>query len=149
MGAVKHTMTYLAFDPGLSTGWARFADDGELERKGTCVGIEELLTFLEAEPKPTAIICEEFKLFKQRAIQQSGSDMIAPQVIGMIKVFQKRWGCPMIMQPANIKPIAQLWSGLVPVGAHKNSHWIDAVNHGWYYLQKNGILKSRIITEGK
>lgn len=125
---------YLALDPGYSTGYATFGSKGELVDFGTLRSPEAFYKFLQVVEPPKVIICEEFKLFQGKAIQQSGSDMVASRMIGAMDFYAFLNECKVIYQPANIKKIAEMWSGKAAPGTHKDSHAIDAFNHGIYYL---------------
>ena len=139
-------MSYLAFDPGKTTGWCLFDEHGQEIDFGQCEGDEQLIAFLESVSPPEIVICEDFKLFGHLAKQQTGSKFEASQVIGIIKYFCNKWQVPLKLQPSSILPIAQLWSGVKVEGkgGHEQSHWKSAFNHGVYYLQKEGIRKSRL-----
>lgn len=134
----------IAFDPGKTTGWSIFLD-GKPESLGQ-TGIEEmpgkLAEFADTyKGKKVVVVYENFKLFRGRAIQQSGSDMEASQIVGQVKMIaaQNKW--EIYDQPPNIKPIAQKWSGAVPPSNHAISHQVDAYNHGYYWLVKNGMVR--------
>lgn len=136
-------MTYLSFDPGEATGWAAFDDKGAITDFGTIHGLGELFSWLTLHTADVYII-EEYRLYRQRALQQSGSKLLTVQAIGAIKASAASTGSKVVEQPASIKKVAEMWTGYVPKGAHKNSHWIDAVNHGLYYLHKEGIVKTEV-----
>ena len=137
-------MTYLAFDPGETTGYFIFNDDGSDKDLGQLKGEEELFQFLTTVEKPQLIIMEVFRLFGHKALQQSGSNMFTSLVEGMVKLWARQHSIPVVEQPASILPIAQLWSGVSLKGDHSKSHYKSAFNHGVYYLQSNGIRKSRV-----
>lgn len=133
---------YLSLDPGYATGYATFTKEGALVDWGTLRTPEAFMDFLaELKPKPKVIICEEFKLFQKRALQQSGSDMVASRMIGVMQLYAAQNKCEVVYQPASIKKIAEMWSGKAPPSTHKYSHGIDAFNHGIYYLIRNKIRK--------
>lgn len=143
---------YLAYDPGKTTGWARFNDDGTIHSTGQ-VDLSGLLTHLadmrdDGEPIK-AIIYETFVLFKHKAQQQTGSKMEASQAIGMIKTLHNETGCSLIEQAPNVKYIAQKWSGVKPPSNHADSHWVDAFNHGVFFLVKLGIRKTALEEENE
>lgn len=138
----------LAFDPGETTGWALFKDDGVFLGFGQVKYGEELYTSLDGFTDINTVVIEKFTLYKHKAKQQSGSEMKTSQVIGIIKTYARNWGAEVVEQPASIKPIAEKFSGLqASKGSHKNSHHKDAFNHAIYYFISKGILKNRILDE--
>ena len=138
---------YLAYDPGKTTGWARFSDAGEAVSYGQ-VDLDELMEHLDEmafeREEIKAVIVEDWLLFKKKAVQQVGSRMEASQAIGILKKFAKDNNAEFILQPSNVKSIAQKWTQLKPVGSHANSHWVDAFNHGAYYLINAGIRQTEL-----
>jgi hypothetical protein len=141
---------YLAFDPGKTTGWARFKDDGSADGYGQ-VSINELIGLCEQwkvedleGDSIIAIIVEDFVLFKHKAVQQTGSKMEASQAIGILRALASATGAKFVLQPSNIKSTAEKFTQLKPPSNHKNSHWVDAFNHGAYYLINAGIRKTQL-----
>lgn len=131
---------YLALDPGETTGWASFDKDGNVEQIGMIKDPKEFLRWLEIRGTLyKTVIVEDYKLFQRKALQQSGSDMVASRVIGGIESWADRYDVAVVKQPASIKKIAEMWSGKKPPSNHKYSHEIDAYNHGMYYLIRNKI----------
>jgi len=131
------SVTYLALDPGWHTGWALFDANGEKIQSGLFLGIDMFEDFLD-HLGPSHIIYEDY--IHRPWTPQGGSKHHAAQVIGACKAWAKRNGCKTTEQPNTVKPIAYKWAGL-----KKKSHENDAIAHGIYYLQKNGIRKSRLI----
>ena len=142
---------YLAYDPGKTTGWAMFDDAGESVQYGQ-LSLDELVTHVDSmttrsltEDPLVAIIVEEFKLFGHKAKHQVGSQMEASQAIGILRVLANNTGAEFVLQPPTIKAMAVKWTQLSPKGlAHAKTHWIDAFNHGAYYLIKRGIRKTEL-----
>ena len=140
---------YLAYDPGKTTGWAAFRDNGEVFAYGQ-VSLEELIDHLNevqewSKTDPIkVIIYEDFIVYKSKAQKLTGSRMEASQAIGMIKKLASDTGAKLVQQPANIKSIAQKWTQLRPRGSHDKSHWIDAFNHGAFYLINKGIRQTEL-----
>lgn len=134
---------YVSLDPGKTTGWATFREDGWFTNRGQ-VDLDDLPEFLESLDGTKVIIYENYKLFSWKAKQQSGSNMPASQAIGMIKSYALRNDCHLIDQPPSIKPTAQMLSQLTPIGKHSETHWVDAYNHGFYYLHNKGLVKSAL-----
>lgn len=132
----------LAVDPGKATGWVVFLN-GVLKEKGIDRSIDEFderIDYIEDKyGKPDVVVVELFKLFKHKALQQSGSELEAVQVIGMMKRQAKKWGAEYVTQHSNILPTAVIWSKLPMPSNHRNSHWIAAYNHAIYYLVMNNM----------
>ncbi len=140
---------YLAFDPGGTTGWCSFNDEGETTGYGQ-LSLDELAAKVDEwanEPIHT-VIYETFVLFGHKAKRQTGSDMPASQAIGIIKTLIHRLGSPtVIRQDPSIKNMAQKWTQMKPPSNHAESHWVDAFNHGAYYLINKGVRKTYLEME--
>lgn len=134
----------IVFDPGKATGWCLFKD-GVMNAWGICRSLSALddflMSYVATYGQPTCILYENFIVFANKAQKQSGSKMEAPQAIGKIKLWAAMIGVePEKPQMSNILSIAVKWSG-VQLGAHHNSHNKSALNHGVYWLVKNGMMK--------
>lgn len=139
----------LAIDPGKDNGYALWEDDGELVTFGQLT-IDEMDDFLLSFDRPvSAVIVEDYRLFKKRAIQQSGSNMPASQVIGKAEMFAAMKGAKFIKQRADVLPIAQKLSQKKLPTDHSISHQFSAYNHGFYWMVQQGIVKPAIATEGR
>lgn len=131
----------LAIDPGVHNGYAEFTDDGNFVFMGQ-LEIDDMLEFFIKYDKPVSVvIVEDYVIFKKRAIQQSGSNVPAAQVIGAAKMFAKKHGAKFVLQKANILPIAEKLSQKFLPNDHGISHQFSAYNHGFYYLVKQGLRK--------
>lgn len=133
---------YLAADPGLHTGWAIWDMKGECLDFGTTHDYDELHEKLESLPKDTikVVIIEDYTLWYHKAQKQAGSKMPAPKAIGQLETFARQWGATIIKQDSNIKGIAERLTGRTTKGIPKiQTHVLDALNHGDYYLIKNKI----------
>lgn len=139
---------YLAFDPGKTTGWALFGSDGEAIEYGQA-SLTELMGLCEGwrEGDLTAVIYEDWLLFKHKAPKMVGSRMEASQAIGIIKNLAHATGAELVQQPSNIKSIAQMQTQIKPPSNHAQSHWVDAFNHGAYYLIRKGIRRTALERE--
>lgn len=134
----------LAFDPGDTTGVCEFNERGQVLRLFQ-LSFDDLLKFLNDYPGPVMqVVCEDFILFRKKARQQSGSKMKASQAIGMIKAFALRKEAPLAMQGSDIKPMAMKFSQIKMPSNHSESHQYDAFLHGYYWLVKNGMIKTRL-----
>ncbi len=145
----------LAFDPGATTGWCSFNDEGDTIEFGQ-LSLDELADKVEewvsdhdnAYITIHTVVYETFKLFRHKAKRQSGSDMPASQAIGIIKTLIRRLDSPtVITQDPSIKSIAQKWTQMNPPANHSQSHWVDAFNHGAYYLINEGVRKTYLQME--
>lgn len=140
---------YLAFDPGKTTGWAMFDGNGQIIQYGQA-SLDELIDLTEewARVWPiSTIIYESFVLFRHKARQQTGSKMEASQAIGIIKTLARKTDATLVEQDPTIKSLAQKWTQLKPIGDHAQSHWVDAFNHGAYWLIRQGIRKTALEME--
>lgn len=138
---------YLSFDPGKVTGWAKFTDDGEVAASGQAdldTLIDLCTEWAITEEKIIAVIYEEFVVFKHKAKHFAGSRMEASQAIGIIKGLARRTGADLVVQGSDIKPMAQRFTQVKPPSDHAQSHWVDAFNHGAYYLINQGIRKTAL-----
>lgn len=132
----------LSFDPGTTSGWA-FQDENGFKDGGQC-DLVTVLDVLDRNNDCDVIVVEDYKILRKKALAHSGSRVEAAQVIGIIKAWAHRNKKPVVLYPSSLKPIQQKHSGVVPTGAHKHSHWIDAFNHGWWYLFQRKLVKSKL-----
>ena len=132
---------YVSIDPGESTGWVTWDKTGQMIAQGTCRGRDALEDLLESLGPVPVVVVEDFTLYKNKALQQSGSKLETVRVIGSIESWARRNKSTIKMQPASILSIAQLWSGMKMPKNHRVSHWVSAYNHGYYYLVKAGVRK--------
>lgn len=146
---------YLSFDPGKLTGWAKFDDNGEGLEYGqlTIDGLIEYVSVWTEQHKTVpirVIIVEDFVLFRHKAQQQTGSRMEASQAIGILRKFASDVGAKLVMQDPSIKKVAQKWTQLSPKGlSHDKTHWIDAFNHGAFYLINEGIRQTELVRSSR
>jgi len=135
-----------AFDPGDTTGWSRLAWHDGTELEHGMVKFPDMPGFLYDRDldEVVAVVCEDFRLFQHKAIQQSGSKFDAVAVIGMLRLWVYPFSNQLHLQPPSIKPIAERLSGRKPKGAHNKSHDVDAYNHGIYYLKQLGNFKTEL-----
>lgn len=130
---------YLGIDPGDTTGWAYFDESGQFQSFGQEKYLDFMDTLVGWPDNIGTIVIEDFKLFQWKAKQQSGSTMVASQVIGAVTLWARTRGVIVVKQPASVKPIAQKFSQVKPPSDHSFSHWVDAYNHVWFYMVQQGI----------
>lgn len=140
---------YLGVDPGHTTGYAILSSwqPIALDISGHVL-FEDVPDWLQGLPEDIdMVVMEEFKLLPGKATYQatnSNSQMKTSQVEGMVKLWAAQRKIPVVMQSPAIKASTEKQSGLKPSGSHnKNSHWIDAFNHLYYYGIRNGFIKVR------
>lgn len=130
---------YLALDPGESTGWATFNEDGNGNQLGTAKGRVEVYNLLR-DVNPNTIIMEDWKT-KQGA-HLGGDRMETVRVIGAVEYYAYMHKCHIHEQPNTIKGIGYMWAGLEkPTSSDPMRHAKDAYVHGVHWLQKNGHRK--------
>lgn len=131
---------YLAVDPGTHTGWAIWNEEGECIDCGTTHSDEALHNKLSEFTTIKKVIIEDYTLWFHKARKQAGSKMPAPKAIGIVETFARNWEADIIKQGSDIKPIAEKWTGRSTKGIPKSqTHVLDALNHGDYFLIKNDI----------
>jgi hypothetical protein len=134
-------MKILAIDPGGMNGIAWFGDNHELAGYAQ-VKLEELPKWLnDHDPRPDLIVYENFRLWKHKAVKQSGSDMPASQAVGMIKSYASIYGVSLVDQSPQILATAQKMTQMFMPSDHSQSHWVSAYNHGMWYLIQQGHRK--------
>lgn len=129
---------YLALDPGNSTGWATFVENGDVDGFGTCRTRSEVYEKL-IEVRPQVIIMEDYRLYPWKAKEQSWSGFETVRIIGAVEYYAYLHNATMVLQEPSIKAIGYRWAGLTKPKNHDLSHETDAYVHGVYYLQKHGI----------
>lgn len=142
---------YLSIDPGEKIGWATFDSSGKPTGYGEVRGRDALIDLLQEDrfSDVQQLIIEDYRIFGHKAKAHAQSKVETTRVIGAVEAWAKMRGIKNkpVLQPANILPIAQMWSG-IPVpshGAHGHDQW-SAYNHGFYYLVKNNIIPLTVRT---
>lgn len=140
---------YLAIDPGEASnnGYALFDETGFMTEFDQ-ITRDALMDMLEEYSDDLiAVIIEDYTLFKNKALQQSGSKLETVRIIGEVEGFCRRHKITIVKQDPSILKIAQLWSGKKMPKNHSKSHWVSAYNHGYYYLVKQKIKKLKVRPE--
>ena len=129
----------LVVDPGDTTGYAIFHEDGELHLKGQA-DFDKFLDFL-LKNSFDSIVVEDYRLRKGKQAQQTGSRFQAVQVIGALKYIARQEKIPFELASVQAKTLGSMYSGVKPPSNHKLSHEIDAYNIGIYWLVDNKIIE--------
>jgi hypothetical protein len=133
-------MRVLSFDPGETTGWCYQDKENTLDF-GQAKGLTELIQVCDKfKGVVDHVVIEDYKILGQKAMSHSGSRVPTIQMIGYLKAWAITEGLKEpTLYPARLKPIQQKQTGMKPIGAHKDNHWVDAYNHGrWYLIQEHG-----------
>src|SRR6266496_4107812 len=131
----KNSM-YIAIDPGDTTGWATFNEQGELIDFQEIKGHDNFLDWLEQQNARVYIV-ESYRVRTSGHIN-SFSTVPTLQLIGAIKRVAKKKGIKIVMQ--EVSPALSI--GLRFIGMHsiyKGKHVpdrISALAHGTYYLRQ-------------
>lgn len=136
-------MNVLSVDPGDTTGWVLWTDDGIELSKGQLLAQEFIDRLAENYWQFNTVVFEDFILYRGRAAAQTGSRFKASQVIGALKMSAKMQKATVVMQPAQSKSFGYKFARLTTAGNHAQSHWRDAYAHGYFYFVKQGILKTQ------
>jgi len=121
----------LAFDPGVTTGWA-FFDGPELVVCGEAKW-DEVANVIETN-EADVIVYESWRLYPWKKNQAVWDEFPAVQVIGIIKEFARRLGIPIVEQAASVKQVMTdnhlrkcgLW-------VKGSTHMRDAIRHAAFY----------------
>lgn len=153
----------LSFDPGKNhgsktsgTGWC-LQDENTVYDFGVT---QDLVIFsykwvmeaaLGAKPnmRPDVVVYEGYQIRKETVAQNVGIQLSAVENIGVIKLMARLVGCLKVQQyMPQQKPTQWKVTGKNPTKVPKaQSHWIDAYNHGRYYLVTNNLAPSALELE--
>ncbi len=131
-------MKYLSLDPGHSTGWATFKENGDADKFGTVTSRVAVYDLLR-EQAPDLIIMEDW--ITKQGVALGGDKLETVRVIGAVEFYVYLRKIPLVLQPNTVKSIAYKWAGMVPPKRKSLTHEADAYVHGVYYLQKQGIRR--------
>lgn len=153
----------LSFDPGKNfgtsksgTGWC-LQDEGKVYDFGVTqdlitfahTWIMEAATGAKATRRPDVIVYEGYQIRKETVAQNVGIPLSTVENIGAIKLLARLVGCTEVVQFLPQQKATQ-WkaTGMNPSKVPKaQSHWIDAYNHGRYYLITRNLAPSALEQE--
>lgn len=133
---------YLFIDPGKTSGFALFDEQGNFIRKGQIIGEVLLCDMIEALLSKDGntvdhVFCESFKIFP--GVRQGGSNVPAARVNGAVEHICNKLHVRYEEIDPKYKRIGYAWSGVQKPTNHAISHQWDAFALGEYWLRKNGI----------
>lgn len=127
----------LAIDPGETSGWATFGDEGEYHIRGQ-LSFDGMLDSLSKVEEVTRFVIETYTHDPGR--QKRGSTFKTVQIIGAIKLRALQLGAEVEMVSREAKTMGAIYTGEEPPKNHKLSHQVDAKNIGVYWLVTEGII---------
>lgn len=138
-------MYYLAIDPGGTTGWASFAENGDFISMGKIRGEDDFLDWLE-EQTPKVIIIERYR--NRGGFVNTFSDMPTSRHIGAIeRIARKRhWiinrqdPSPCLVQGLRFLGMYTTYNPPGRPRIHVPDD-VSALAHGTYFLRKAGVVK--------
>ena len=146
----------IGFDPGETTGWAILDQDGKMlnggnvrsvDGKGRDAGIHpdlaDLLDSLDSGEFRQVII-ESYVVLPGKQMAHTGRPVLTEQIVGVLKLWAARHRIKVTTYPSSKKSIQQKHSGFKPTGAHKDTHYVDAYNHAWWWLFTNKYVSSKL-----
>jgi hypothetical protein len=142
---------FVGLDPGATTGVCEVingivVNKGQLDTgKGENYNkqVKVIFDYLN-DKKPKFIVCEDYRIYEDKAKIHIGMRLYVPELLGIIKTWAYLNDCTVIMQPAIIikrgfitNDKVKTWGyGKIP-GGHSNNHWHDALKHLMYALLFN------------
>jgi hypothetical protein len=138
---VNEDTVILCFDPGHTTGFAVFRgleliESGEIVTKPIETAVHHIEELMD-EHDPDVVVMESYTVYKWKAKQHGGSEMLTTRVIGCIETFCVIKFIPQIIkQPAHIAKGFCIDTRLKEWGFYKagERHARDAIRHGCYFL---------------
>ncbi len=133
---------YLAIDPGKTTGWAKFSEDGTVHSFGRIVGEDEFLDWLEEESEVREIIVEQYRNRPGSKVNSWSTGPTQQHIGAITRIARKRKWIIHFQEPSPCLDIGLRFLGLS--NAYKGKHVPDDVSalaHGTYFLRKKGIQK--------
>lgn len=152
---------WLCVDPGETTGWSLWDQDGELvwadqtpmwkfadlvyetaAREGNDNDLRRAVPWAEDVEVEgiTAIVCEQWQLYPWELENLAWDECRTARVIGALTLICRVFGIQFIIQGADIKEGAKQAGAealyLEPV--HENRHANDSIQHGVFYKAVNG-----------
>lgn len=151
---------WLCVDPGETTGYSIWDEKGNLvyadqlpmwnfidlvyetaARQGDDNDFRKAVTWGDVEVEDfEAVVCEEWQLYPWELQNLAWDKCRTARAIGALTLICRRFGIKLVFQGADIKEAAKQAGAealyLEPV--HENRHANDSIQHGVFYVAKNG-----------
>lgn len=136
-------VVYLGIDPGKANGVCGYDENFYIQFMWT-IPSDDMTLFLNTFKHIKKCVVERYKLYPNKAKQQTYSDMETSRIIGRIEYWAESNQIDLIMQGANIKNTGYAWLGLkaLPKSDPRN-HEFDAHVHFMYWAIRNGHVNLR------
>lgn len=139
---------YISIDPGEMNGICTYDEKAAITSMQV-VPIDKLVNFLEELQNVHLCICEEYRVYPQKAKQHVYNKLETLRAIGRAESWCQRNSIKLIMQPASVKSIGFKYLGISePPRSDKLSHAKVAHAHFTYWAVKNGKIDPRRLSEG-
>lgn len=142
---IERAAKYLAIDPGDTSGWASFDDQGNLIQMGQFTDrhfTKEITDLLDSSL--LHVIIEDYVLFQHKAMAQTnkrGRKLDTAKKVGKIEMLCDLRGVEYTKQESSKYKIGAMWGGFQIPTNHDISHQYVAAAHGVFWLQQHGIRK--------
>lgn len=152
----------LSFDPGKNHGSSKSGTGWCIQDENTVYDFgvtQDLNKFLSSQlvvalktltyTDPIVVVYEGYQIRKETVAQNVGIQLSAVENIGAIKLFAVLMNAKEVVQfMPQQKPTQWKVTGKNPTKVPKaQSHWIDAYNHGRYYLVTHNLAPSALEIE--
>ena len=138
----KDQQKFISFDPGdVHVGVAVF-DQGRCVQcmEQTPLGSLKMLLGLLKDKELDHVVIERYQLYPNKAMLQSGSDMLTSQLIGAMRALAWLYDVPVTLQQAALKKPTEALirrRNIERLSFGKGDHAKDAETHGYTYLWKD------------
>ena len=138
----KDQQKFISFDPGdVHVGVAVF-DQGRCVQcmEQTPLGSLKMLLGLLKDKELDHVVIERYQLYPNKAMLQSGSDMLTSQLIGAMRALAWLYDVPVTLQQAALKKPTEALirrRNIERLSFGKGDHAKDAESHGYTYLWKD------------
>jgi hypothetical protein len=109
--------------------------------------MEEFISYLEQLEHIDVVVHEDYRIRKNRATHHIGSRVETVQCIGALRSWCTRNGIPLYKQESYILPTAEKFFNMKLPSNHDQSHYVSALLHGMFYLNKLGLWKTYLERE--